>query len=111
MSSDDLDTRTRILETTWQLLEEHQGQGVKMSDIARAVGIYQFTPRVFLRVIGQYNEFDNAVDFFPLLSYKLNPYTIFYVGSTYSLSDFGEPYGFKQTSRQYFLKLQYLFRS
>ena len=39
MSSDDLDTRTRILETTWQLLEEHQGQGVKMSDIARAVGI------------------------------------------------------------------------
>lgn len=79
--------------------------------IARAVGIYQFTPRVFLRVIGQYNEFDNAVDFFPLLSYKLNPYTIFYVGSTYSLSDFGEPYGFKQTSRQYFLKLQYLFRS
>jgi AcrR family transcriptional regulator len=37
MSSDDLDTRTRILETTWQLLEQHQG--VKMSDIARAVGI------------------------------------------------------------------------
>jgi hypothetical protein len=79
--------------------------------IGRAVGIYQFTPRVFLRVISQYDEFNRAVDFFPLLSYKLNPYTIFYVGSTYSLSDFGEPYGFTQTSRQYFLKLQYLFRS
>jgi len=79
--------------------------------IARTVGIYQFTPEVFLRVIGQYDEFNKAVDFFPLLSYKLNPYTIFYVGSTYSLADFGDPYGFRQTSRQYFLKLQYLFRS
>jgi hypothetical protein len=79
--------------------------------IARAVGIYQFTPQVFLRLIGQYDEFNKAVDLFPLVSYKLNPYTIFYIGSTYSLSDFGDPYGFRQTSRQYFLKLQYLFRS
>jgi AcrR family transcriptional regulator len=39
MSSEDMDTRTRILEATWRLLEQHQGQGVKMSDIARAVGI------------------------------------------------------------------------
>ena len=39
MSSEDIDTRTRILEATWQLLEQHQGQGVKMSDIAKAVGI------------------------------------------------------------------------
>ena len=79
--------------------------------IGRVVGIYQFTSEVFLRIIGQYNEFDKAVSFFPLVSYKLNPYTIFYAGSTYDLSDFGEPYGFKQTARQYFLKLQYLFRS
>ncbi len=79
--------------------------------IGRVVGIYQFTSEVFLRIIGQYNEFNKAVSFFPLVSYKLNPYTIFYVGSTYSLSDFGDPYGFKQTARQYFLKLQYLFRS
>jgi hypothetical protein len=79
--------------------------------ITRAVGIYQFTPEVFLRIIGQYDEFNKAVDIFPLVSYKLNAYTIFYIGSTYDLSDFGDPYGFKQTSRQYFLKLQYLFRS
>lgn len=79
--------------------------------IGRVVGIYQFTSEVFLRIIGQYDEFNKAVSFFPLVSYKLNPYTIFYAGSTYSLSDFGDPYGFKETSRQYFLKLQYLFRS
>ena len=79
--------------------------------IARTEGIYQFTPEIFVRLIGQYDEFNKEFDFFPLLSYKLNPYTIFYVGSTYNLADFGDPYGFKQTSRQYFLKLQYLFRS
>ncbi len=39
MSSDEIDTKTRILEATWQLLEQHHGQGVNMSDIARAAGI------------------------------------------------------------------------
>jgi hypothetical protein len=73
--------------------------------------IYQFTSEVFLRLIGQYDKFNKAVDFFPLVSYKLNAYTIFYIGSTYSLSDYGDPFGFRQTSRQYFLKLQYLYRS
>ena len=39
MSSEEIDTKTRILEASWQLLEERQGQGVSMSDIARAAGI------------------------------------------------------------------------
>ncbi|MCB9450837.1 MAG: TetR/AcrR family transcriptional regulator [Anaerolineaceae bacterium] len=38
-SQEKTDTRTRILVTTWQLMEEHHGQGVNMSDIAKAVGI------------------------------------------------------------------------
>lgn len=79
--------------------------------IARGVGVYQFTTQFFLRLICQYDEFNKVVDVYPLFSYKLNAYTIFYAGSTSSLSDFGDPYGFKQTSRQFFLKLQYLFRS
>jgi hypothetical protein len=79
--------------------------------IARAVGIYQFNAQFFLRLIGQYDQFNKVIDIYPLLSYKLNPYSIFYAGSTYSLSDFGDPYGVRQTARQYFLKLQYLFRS
>ena len=79
--------------------------------ISHVVGIYQFTPEVFLRVIGQYDQFNKAIDFYPLLSYKLNPFTIFYAGSTYALSDFGSQFGVTQTSRQYFVKLQYLLRS
>ncbi len=39
MSSEEISTKTRILQATWQLLEQHQGQGVNMSDIAKAAGI------------------------------------------------------------------------
>ena len=39
MSSDDVETRTRILEASVHLLEEHRGRSVRMGDIARAAGI------------------------------------------------------------------------
>jgi AcrR family transcriptional regulator len=39
MAKKKTDTRTRILEATWRLLEQHRGQGVQMRDIAEAVGI------------------------------------------------------------------------
>ncbi|MEK6566081.1 MAG: hypothetical protein AABZ41_05175, partial [Bacteroidota bacterium] len=79
--------------------------------LARAVGMYQFTPEIFLRLISQYDSFEKSIDVYPLLSYKLNPFTIFYAGSTSSLMDYGDTPGIKQTARQYFVKLQYLWRS
>ncbi|MCI5074286.1 TetR/AcrR family transcriptional regulator [Oricola sp.] len=39
MSSEKSDTRTRILETAWKLLEAGDGGEVRMADIAKAVGI------------------------------------------------------------------------
>lgn len=39
MSSQNIDTRTRILQATWQLLEQRSGQDVSMSAIAKATGI------------------------------------------------------------------------
>ena len=39
MSSADQDTRIRIMEATARLLEEHQGKGVRMSDVAREAGL------------------------------------------------------------------------
>ena len=38
-SNGEIDTKTRILEATWQLMEQRHGQGVSMSDIAQAAGI------------------------------------------------------------------------
>ncbi len=39
MSSKNIETRTRILEATVRMLEEHGGRGVRMGDIAKAAGI------------------------------------------------------------------------
>ena len=79
--------------------------------IGRAVGIYQFTAELFFRLITQYDSFDKSFDVYPLLSYKLNPFTIFYAGATTNVHDYGDPFGLRQTARQFFVKLQYLVRS
>jgi AcrR family transcriptional regulator len=39
MSSDESETRTRILESTRRLMEERRGRGVRMRDIAEAAGV------------------------------------------------------------------------
>ena len=39
MSSKNIETRTRILDATVRMLEEHGGRGVRMGDIAKAAGI------------------------------------------------------------------------
>ncbi len=78
--------------------------------ITRLEGIYQFSNKVFLRLIGQYDKFSNQFEVDPLFSYKLNPFTIFYAGSTHSLEEYGQPYGIVPTARQFFIKLQYLWR-
>ena len=39
MSSENLDTRRRILNSAWKLLEFNQGKGVRIADIAREAGV------------------------------------------------------------------------
>ncbi len=71
---------------------------------------YQFTREFFLRLIVQYDKFDKQLSIEPLLTYRLNPFSLFYVGSTHGYRDFDEISGFNRTSRQFFLKFQYLFQ-
>jgi Domain of unknown function (DUF5916) len=81
--------------------------------ILRANTTYQFTRELFLRLITEYDRFDRTVNVYPLLSYKLNPFTIFYAGSTYDGQNYDttQPHNFVQTQRQFFVKFQYLIRS
>ena len=51
---------------------------------------------------------DKSVSVEPLLSYKLNPFTIFYVGSSHALDEGPAGKNFSERSRQFFAKLQYL---
>ena len=71
---------------------------------------YQFTRELYLRLIVQYNDFSQNLSIEPLLSYELNPFSIFYIGSGHNYGEIGDPSEFTQTSRQFFLKFQYLFR-
>jgi AcrR family transcriptional regulator len=39
MSSKESNTRTKILDATWKLMEKQRGRGVRMSDIAKKAGV------------------------------------------------------------------------
>jgi hypothetical protein len=69
---------------------------------------YQFTRELMARLVLQYDDFDDNFDIEPLLSYKLNPFTIFYIGSTHAYEKFANHHGMTQTHQQFFLKFQYL---
>lgn len=71
---------------------------------------YQFTRQLFLRFVVQWNEFSENVDFEPLLSYRVNPFTVFYAGATSRLHDYPGGHDLRETERQYFLKAQYQFQ-
>jgi hypothetical protein len=85
------------------------GEEVFSGYIARTRFNVQYNRELNLRVVLQYNQFRDRLDLEPLLVYQLNPFSIFYVGSTYGSRQFDE-HGFVGTDRQYFAKLQYLFR-
>jgi hypothetical protein len=67
-----------------------------------------------LRLVLQYDDFDRRWDVDPLLTFRLNPFSIFYVGSTLDYAEFVGA-GMQQdewrlSTRTYFLKLQYLWQ-
>jgi hypothetical protein len=93
------------------------GPDVYNGYIARSRLNYQVSKRLFLRLVTQYNDFSARFEVDPLMSYKINPFTVFYLGSTHDYRDFsndedldGQVKGFKKTDRQFFAKIQYLFR-
>ncbi|MGA9116071.1 MAG: DUF5916 domain-containing protein [Bacteroidota bacterium] len=77
-------------------------------NIYRTVMIYQHSAELFFRAIVQYNSFEQALQLYPLLSYKLNAFTTLYAGATGDYVNYGSPTGMAHTAEQYFLKVQYL---
>jgi len=75
---------------------------------------FQLSRELAARVVLQYNDFRGSWDADPLLTYRLNPFSIFYVGSTRDYRDLSMVEngieGWTLTDRQYFMKLQYLFQ-
>jgi len=95
----------------YKLLNRDTGERIEEGYVVRTRVNYQFTRRLFARMVVQYDDFDERLNIEPLLTYKVNPFTIFYVGSTshYAWDNSYDING-KLVARQFFLKLQYLFR-
>lgn len=97
-------------EVRWSMLDYPDGRDIFEGYIARTRINYQFTRELFMRLVLQYDHFDQAYDIEPLVSYVINPFTVFYLGSTHAYTEFDDAGDLTETTRQFFLKLQYLFR-
>jgi len=98
----------------YELLKSFGGEKIYAGYIFRNKTNVQVTKNLSARLIFQYDTFSGNFNFSPLISYKINPFTIFYVGSTYDYNDVvstpNDVYKKVLTDRQYFMKLQYLWR-
>jgi hypothetical protein len=86
---------------------------------------FQYDRRLSLRVLSQYNDFSKTWNIDPLITYQISPFSLFYIGTTMYVQDLdglnesGDRLALvdersyshnKLTSRQFFMKLQYLFQ-
>lgn len=94
----------------WSRLEV-DGEEIFDGYIVRTRANFNLTRRLFARVVLQYDDFDEQFEVEPLVTYRINPFTLFYLGSTTSFERFDQPHDeFAETERQFFAKVQYLFQ-
>ncbi len=86
------------------------GQKLFSGYVLRNRANLQFTRELFLRLVVEYDDFDRALSIEPLLTYRVNPFTLVYVGSSRDYREYDSPTGWKRTATQYFAKFQYLIR-
>jgi hypothetical protein len=128
-----------ILEPTFDYIrseDDATGAFLFRQTIARARLRLQVDPRLSLRLVVQHNDtmdpvyreaaqagdfptyhlyFGSRWEIDPLLTYRVNSFSVFYLGSTHDYRDFNaawpdRPADHRMTERQFFTKLQYLFQ-
>lgn len=95
---------------SWARMDRRSGAELYSGYIARTRLNYQISRELFVRVITEWNEFSGQLSVEPLLLYRVNPFSVLYIGSTHGYAEYDDPYTMERTSQQFFLKLQYLFR-
>jgi hypothetical protein len=120
-----------------RLLLEYWITHVKSREVNSDIGLFngyvmgsrlgfQYDRRLSFRLFAQYDDFGKTWDIDPLIRYQISPFTLFYLGSTYyvqkytDLNQAGDRFVgdgvtdrysyYKLDSRQFFVKLQYLFQ-
>ena len=104
----------------FELSKSYRGEKLFAGYILRNTINYHLIKDLSLRIITEYNSSDKYFYVNPLVSYRPNPFTIFYLGSTHQYNNLelpdSDPNYSQNTSkytlsnRQFFLKFQYLFR-
>jgi len=96
-----------------QRRREHGGRLFSQSVFWSRLSL-QVSRELSMRFVSQYNDRWKTWDFDPLVTYRINSLTMFYVGSTHTYQDFDRaedgPQGWTLADRQFFMKLQYLFQ-
>jgi hypothetical protein len=105
---------------SFRLDELNGGANIFDTYVVRGKLTYQFSKSLFLRVVGEYVDDSESIAVDPLLSYKINPFTVFFLGSSHSFASFEDDPttppvevtdpGYRQTDRLFFVKFQYLIR-
>ena len=103
--------RTNFRYNHYWLWEKKGGAKVYDVYVFRNTTTYQFSRHLSFRLVTQYYSYTGGFQIDPLLSYELNPFTVFYFGSNHNVQDFGTPCGIRETNHQIFLKLRYQFKT
>lgn len=90
------------------------GEELYKQFIGRTRFQFQANKELSVRLVVQYNDSWDNWDIDPLLTYRLSSFSMFYIGSTHDITQLtGQPdedQVWRQTSQQFFMKVQYLFR-
>jgi len=85
--------------------------------ILRSRADVSLSRRLFVRLVVQYDEFGDRLDVEPLVTYRVNPFTMFFLGATSGYEKFqAADYAtltaddWQRADRQIFAKIQYQFR-
>jgi len=106
-----------LFSTSWNWVESenaYTGESLFRGYILRSHWSLQLTRELSARLVIQYNDFSESWDADPLITYRINPFSTFYFGSTrdYAVIDPDSDgiESWRLIDRQYFMKLQYLFQ-
>jgi hypothetical protein len=117
----DLKLSDRILVQQWldyaHASELDSGDGLYDGHVWRIRLNYQVSRPLTVRLVTEYDDFYQEWRVDPLLTYRLNSFSVFYAGMTSNLqrletagSNGSSSYSTRLVSRQFFIKLQYLFQ-
>jgi hypothetical protein len=93
--------------------EENDGHVLYRQTIFRNRLRLQLNKEFSLRLVAQYNDASERWEVDPLVTYRLTSFSVFYLGSTYDYDEMvnmDDQRNWQLTSRQYFMKIQYLFQ-